>query len=165
MGSDPNLNNATEKGVSNVVTTLMPDPNQAAVDTDVKSAANEQTLPGWTIMRPLKMRGLEGKGSAKGKRDSKIHVTETNGTNSSVGDANGDPLHQVRSNDELLEDGDEQGNAGRDVGREVDEGTVNSDIKFKVYKRRWFGLVQLVLLNIIVSWDVNASTQFFNEPG
>ena len=25
---------------------------------------------------------------------------------------------------------------------------------YRVYKRRWFGLVQLVLLNIIVSWDV-----------
>jgi len=25
---------------------------------------------------------------------------------------------------------------------------------FKVYKRRWFGLAQLVLLNIVVSWDV-----------
>ena len=26
---------------------------------------------------------------------------------------------------------------------------------FKVYKRRWFGLFQLTLLNIIVSWDVS----------
>lgn len=25
---------------------------------------------------------------------------------------------------------------------------------YKVYKRRWFGLTQLVLLNIVVSWDV-----------
>lgn len=25
---------------------------------------------------------------------------------------------------------------------------------YKTYKRRWFGLVQLVLLNIVVSWDV-----------
>jgi hypothetical protein len=25
---------------------------------------------------------------------------------------------------------------------------------YKTYKRRWFGLLQLVLLNIIVSWDV-----------
>lgn len=25
---------------------------------------------------------------------------------------------------------------------------------YRVYKRRWFGLVQLILLNIIVSWDV-----------
>lgn len=27
---------------------------------------------------------------------------------------------------------------------------------FKVYKRRWFGLGQLVLLNIVVSWDVSS---------
>jgi hypothetical protein len=27
-------------------------------------------------------------------------------------------------------------------------------VGYKVYKRRWFGLAQLVLLNIIVSWDV-----------
>lgn len=25
---------------------------------------------------------------------------------------------------------------------------------FKVYRRRWVGLAQLVLLNIVVSWDV-----------
>lgn len=28
---------------------------------------------------------------------------------------------------------------------------------FKVYKRRFFGLLQLTLLNIIVSWDVSIS--------
>ena len=28
-------------------------------------------------------------------------------------------------------------------------------IEYRVYKRRWFGLFQLVLLNIIVSWDVS----------
>lgn len=30
---------------------------------------------------------------------------------------------------------------------------------FKVYKMRWFGLGQLVLLNIIVSWDVSSPRQ------
>lgn len=35
---------------------------------------------------------------------------------------------------------------------------VNEDhVVYKVYKRRWFGLIQLVLLNIVVSWDVSAS--------
>ena len=29
-----------------------------------------------------------------------------------------------------------------------------SQAHFKVYKRRWVGLAQLVLLNIVVSWDV-----------
>ena len=28
---------------------------------------------------------------------------------------------------------------------------------YRVYKRRWFGLMQLVLMNIIVSWDVSQS--------
>jgi len=28
--------------------------------------------------------------------------------------------------------------------------------RYRVYKRRWFGLFQLTLLNIIVSWDVSA---------
>lgn len=27
-------------------------------------------------------------------------------------------------------------------------------VVYRVYKRRWFGLTQLVLLNIVVSWDV-----------
>jgi len=31
----------------------------------------------------------------------------------------------------------------------------SSHTHYKVYKRRWFGLVQLVLLNIVVSWDVS----------
>ncbi|TGJ86304.1 hypothetical protein E0Z10_g2502 [Xylaria hypoxylon] len=40
-------------------------------------------------------------------------------------------------------------NAGATAGRGGDEaGTV-----YKVYKRRWFGLVQLTLLNLVVSWD------------
>jgi hypothetical protein len=29
--------------------------------------------------------------------------------------------------------------------------------EYRVYKRRWFGLLQLVLLNVIVSWDVSVS--------
>ncbi len=29
-------------------------------------------------------------------------------------------------------------------------------VEYKVYKRRWFGLVQLTLLNIVVSWDVSS---------
>lgn len=35
-----------------------------------------------------------------------------------------------------------------------EDGTVEF---FKVYKRRWFGLIQLTLLNIIVSWDVSSA--------
>lgn len=31
---------------------------------------------------------------------------------------------------------------------------------YKVYKRRFFGLLQLVLLNIIISWDVSSSSRY-----
>ena len=40
-----------------------------------------------------------------------------------------------------------------DDGDDGDESPVN----YRVYKRRFFGLFQLVLLNIIVSWDVCSS--------
>jgi len=33
----------------------------------------------------------------------------------------------------------------------------NATRRYRVYKRRWFGLFQLTLLNIIVSWDVSAT--------
>ena len=31
-------------------------------------------------------------------------------------------------------------------------------IEYRTYKLRWFGLTQLILLNIIVSWDVGFSS-------
>ncbi|KAL1875857.1 hypothetical protein Daus18300_003048 [Diaporthe australafricana] len=47
-----------------------------------------------------------------------------------------------------------------------EDGTVEF---FKVYKRRWLGLIQLTLLNIVVSWDwlsfspvVSSAAEFFN---
>lgn len=33
--------------------------------------------------------------------------------------------------------------------------------EYLVYKRRWFGLFQLVLLNVIVSWDVRTLCFWF----
>lgn len=33
-------------------------------------------------------------------------------------------------------------------------------VEYRVYKRRWFGLIQLVLLNIAVSWDVSGIASF-----
>ena len=72
------------------------------------------------------------------------------------------PLREVES-------GDTAGSGGRVIGEE-DHGHHGdgglggrgrgghhrsySHTHFKVYKRRWFGLVQLVLLNVVVSWDV-----------
>ena len=48
-------------------------------------------------------------------------------------------------------------NAG-EIMRETAVGVPN-DMGYRVYKRRWFGLAQLVLLNIIVSWDVSGVHQ------
>lgn len=36
--------------------------------------------------------------------------------------------------------------------------------EYKVYKRRWFGLLQLTLLNIIASWDVSGFTYQLHFP-
>lgn len=41
-----------------------------------------------------------------------------------------------------------------------EEGSIRAGVVYRTYKRRWFGLVQLTLLNIIVSWDV--STLWFS---
>lgn len=50
--------------------------------------------------------------------------------------------------------------ADRDGGDNIDnDNNASAAGQYKVYKRRWFGLVQLTLLNIIVSWDVSASAR------
>lgn len=36
-------------------------------------------------------------------------------------------------------------------------------VEYKVYKRRWFGLVQITLLNVIVSWDVSRRHKSLNQ--
>lgn len=86
-------------------------------------------------------------------------------------------LSQVRSHDRLLSDEplkasgmssskngvgahglvrvEEPTSRGTDVPleeRDIHRATRNQE--YRVYKRRFFGLIQLILLNIIVSWDV-----------
>jgi hypothetical protein len=39
------------------------------------------------------------------------------------------------------------------------------EVVWKVYKRRWFGLLQLVLLNVVVSWDVSSPSAFGGAHG
>jgi hypothetical protein len=48
------------------------------------------------------------------------------------------------------------GSSGASAAGQRPEGelAVEAPQQYKTYRRRWFGLLQLVLLNIIVSWDV-----------
>ncbi|MBE3050277.1 hypothetical protein IMZ48_48825 [Candidatus Bathyarchaeota archaeon] len=48
--------------------------------------------------------------------------------------------------------------AGRNesAGEAALEETAPGETVYRTYKRRWFGLVQLVLLNVVVSWDVRS---------
>lgn len=43
-------------------------------------------------------------------------------------------------------------------GDEVTLGERAQPAEYRVYKIRWFGLTQLILLNIVVSWDVSIGT-------
>lgn len=45
-------------------------------------------------------------------------------------------------------------------GAPQDHGEEHATPVYRVYKRRWFGLMQLVLMNIIVSWDVSSIFAF-----
>lgn len=87
-------------------------------------------------------------------------------------------LAELNSGDDLLPDeedeeegrrrrsgigGDGAADEGLGRGRGSSDGNGEAGLNggtFKVYRRRWFGLVQLVLLNIIVSWDVSISRNF-----
>jgi FLVCR family MFS transporter 7 len=60
------------------------------------------------------------------------------------------------------EEEEEEGEARTSTGRRrpwARKRKSYSHAHFKVYKRRWFGLAQLVLLNAVVSWDVSIFIQ------
>ena len=48
----------------------------------------------------------------------------------------------------------------------VDDASTSGEqpVEYKVYKIRWFGLMQLVLLNIVVSWDVSTRVFIKRRP-
>lgn len=100
---------------------------------------------------------------------SKIRVkgAKERNTESSAG-GHGDPvaLTEVTSNDGLLSEEDGVTGAGRGAEGGVSANGVIAPgvVAYKVYKRRWFGLFQLALLNIIVSWDVSTFYCFFLYP-
>ncbi|KAL9631830.1 MAG: hypothetical protein Q9164_005677 [Protoblastenia rupestris] len=67
-----------------------------------------------------------------------------------------------------------QGESSASVSRGVEEDMIpisalGAQIEYRTYQIRWFGLVQLVLLNIIVSWDwlsfsavANTAAEYYN---
>ncbi|THV46331.1 hypothetical protein BGAL_0395g00120 [Botrytis galanthina] len=136
---------------------------------------------GWTAMKDLRgkpkqkskyktgertngtstQRGMSNAEMAKGQENG----GEERGVEEEVEDIDDLDLTELNSGDDLLPDEEEGGvrRGGTGADGAADEGlrrrssernAVGSNAgNFRVYKRRWFGLVQLVLLNIIVSWD------------
>ena len=179
MGSNPANDEVREKGFD----------KETGGSGTVKSSQNiekereiskAESLPGWTIMRPLRKRANKAsvasttdasanRNETKGIAEGDLKVTETNDT---IGSGNGEgeveALHDLRSDDELLGEDDEgqpraireNGDPGNHTlqsnGATAEERAMNGGGEYKVYRRRWFGLVQLVLLNIIVSWDASS---------
>lgn len=134
-----------DEGGTQIELAESPGPSQVPPGTDDKDRAERATL-GWTPWRRDRDRKMKG-------------------------DDGREPLEQVRSNEELLGDEELAGHTvrrSRDGGIQGDdeEGGITGDsgpIVWKVYKRRWFGLAQLVLLNVVVSWDVS-SRRFHSIP-
>jgi FLVCR family MFS transporter 7 len=74
----------------------------------------------------------------------------------------------LRSNTDTTAQHDDQEDSHIDgveeIGRgETREGMRMDQTHYRVYKRRWFGLCQLVLLNIVVSWDVSCFIKIFDS--
>lgn len=44
--------------------------------------------------------------------------------------------------------------SGQSEGEAIGNAQPPGQSVYRVYKRRWFGLLQLVLLNIMISWNV-----------
>ena len=65
-----------------------------------------------------------------------------------------DPAQEAKSPARTGVGEDCAGVAMSDFDRPVS--TERTHVEYKVYKRRWFGLVQLILLNIVESWGVRS---------
>ncbi|KAM0163266.1 hypothetical protein ACHAQE_003380 [Botrytis cinerea] len=136
---------------------------------------------GWTAMKDLRGKSKQKSKYRAGERTNGTN-TQTGVLNTQVakGQENGSEravleeevediddldLSELNSGDDLLPDEEEGGvrRGGTGVDGAADEGLRRRSSErnvagsnagnFRVYKRRWFGLVQLVLLNIVVSWD------------
>jgi hypothetical protein len=119
-----------------------------------------QTTQGesWTIMRPLRMKGLKSREAPHatfpenddGRPLKTTDSKNTASTQTGVGEVevlSSDSARATMGGHDTGHDG------GRDASADL-EGDLGQR-EYRVYKRRWFGLVQIVLLNILVSWDVS----------
>ncbi len=83
-----------------------------------------------------------------------VEMTDMARLDSAQSNDKGQPHVETRYQYEETIHGELSGHSAPD---EIIMPTGERPIEYKVYKRRWFGLVQLVLLNIVVSWDVSIS--------
>lgn len=159
-----------------------------SIEKDIESGTpHHHDMPkGWTAMKDLrgKQKHKLGEGANGNTHmdttNAEVSKSQTNGSGEGrameedIEDLDDLDLRELNSGDDLLPD-EEQGGvrshngtgtdgaAGIGMGRGSTERNgiaASNGGKFKVYKRRWFGLVQLVLLNIIVSWDVSMTRKF-----
>ena len=80
----------------------------------------------------------------------KSHISQVDGRYTDVEPAPVEALRTLSRGD-----GDEVALASERQGGQVE---------YRVYKIRWFGLAQLILLNIVVSWDVSISSTYLTFP-
>jgi FLVCR family MFS transporter 7 len=67
---------------------------------------------------------------------------------------------KLGSRDFTLRESRETGDGDGEGDGSIRQGT---STEYRTYKRRWFGLAQLTLMNIIVSWDVRLKFQPLTE--
>ncbi|KAK0742433.1 major facilitator superfamily domain-containing protein [Apiosordaria backusii] len=102
-------------------------------DDDKSDAMNSHTGTGWQKLSSnggQEQRNEDGRGRGSGEIQIELNETATSTT------AAADGMGKKKTD----------GGDGTSV-------MAAEMVEYKVYKRRWFGLVQLTLLNVIVSWD------------
>lgn len=95
------------------------------------------------------------------KRPSQEHLLAQEVELTATADQNRDHGSKSRAQTRVEHVDEARNNASRSI--ENPEGSANGgdrSLGYKIYRRRWFGLGQLVLLNIIVSWDVSGATSW-----
>lgn len=136
-----------------------------------------EPVAGWAfMMRPLRRKaGKSSSPSGSSAIPNTVATTDSSpeddydsaqNKGSGYGLTHSETLHEVTSEDGLLPEHQVQGRAAgnsdsnndaQHQGSAPGNGALAGEgPDFKVYKRRWFGVVQLVLLNTIVSWDVSS---------